>query len=224
MSLFSKRWQLEHFLPRDPKIDESANHVPVHGDLLAFDSEVGKFVSATPPVMPDIGASIDDMDLIWWDATDAQLEPVTPLDVVSAQAAYGSLRVIDGAATQAVTSAPAKLDAFAADGISALTTPAHATDDITIGADGGGDYEVSFSASFSYAAAAVVQFRVRVDGAETELGGQVEVLTGGDVVNVAFADNMALADAEVVSVYVEASADNNITVIDAQLKLHRLGA
>lgn len=223
MGLFSERWEREHHLARDPEIDmhARADH-PVQGDLLVWSDEYGKMIPATPPVMPNIGDTIADEDLIWWDDTDSQLEPVSPLDAFSAAAAYGSLSVLDGAATQAVTSTPAKLDAFAVDGPAALTVPDNTTDDILIGAGGGGDYEVQFNASFSYAAAAVVQFRLRVDAVESALGGQVEVLTGGDIVNVSFGGVVALADAEDVTVYVEASADDNITVIDAQLVIKRL--
>lgn len=222
MSLFSKRWQLEHWLPLQPPIDEDANHEPVHGDVLAFDSEVGKFVSATPPVQPDIGLTIADQELVWWDATDAQLEPVSAITVVSSAASYGSLSVLDGAVAQAVTGTPDKLTAFTTDGPSSYLVPANATDDITVGVGGAGDYMVTFSASFSYVVAATVQFRLRVDAVESALGGQVEVLNAGDIVNVTFSGLVTLADAEVVTVYVEADADNNITVIDAQLVLNRI--
>lgn len=225
MTLFSKRWRLEHFLPRDPNVDEDVNHEPVHGDLLAFDSEVGTFVAATPPIQPGIGTVVTDGDLIWWDAVDAQLEPVSVLDAIDSAAAYGSILVQDGAAAEAVTGTAAKLASFAANGnASAFIVPDHTTDDLTVAVGGDGMYEVKCSLSFSYGAAAIVQFRVRNGVVETVLGGQAEVLNAGDVVNVSFGGFLALVATDVISVYVEANADNNITVIDAQLSVNRIGA
>lgn len=224
MGLFTKRWQREHHLARDPEIDiHAVDGHPVVGDILVWSDDYGgKMIPASPPIDPTLVDAVADQDLVWWDATDAQLEAVSALDVVSSQAAYASMTVLDGAVAQAVTAVAAPLDSFDTNGPSSFVTPDHTADTLTVDVGGAGDYEVSFTASFSYAAAAVLQFRLRVDAVETSLGGQVEVLNVGDIVHVSFNGFVTLADAEVVTVYVEADADSNITVIDAQLKLMRV--
>lgn len=246
--MFTPRWQKEHWVPRDPAIDEDANHDPVHGDVLAFDSAVGKFVSATPPVVPGIGALINDKDLIWWDAADNQLEPVTPtlaadeagtlgLDgeiltwnetggvweasgFVVLEPAYAHIYAQDAAVAQAVTGAPSKVTAFAADGVSNLATPDHTADSITIVENG--IYEVDLSVTYTYGAAAVVQMHVLVDAAESIIGFQQETLNALDVMTAHAHAPLALEAAEVITVYVEASADNNITISDISLSVRRI--
>ena len=215
--MFSKRYRLFNFIPRDPGIKEDANHVPVHGDLLAFDEDVGKFVSATPPIIPGIGALGYEGALLVWDNTNNYFTAsATPwLDP-----AIGDISCQDVAVAQAVTATPAKLLAFDANGLAMLVTPDHTDDSLEVEVDG--FYEVHFNVTYAYAAAGVVQFHIRVDAAESIYGFKQETLNVGDIMNGSCVGRLNLGAEDVVTVYVEADAEVNLTVSDAQLTIQRI--
>jgi hypothetical protein len=222
LQLDSDRFRLFYQLPLQTHVevpDRSTDaNFPADGDLLEYRTAVGKFTPSTPPVpmtIPD--AAVDGTLLIWNDTTEQFEISTTPwLDP-----AYGEISVKDAAVTQAVTAAPAKLAAFDTDGLASLVTADHTDDSLEVLS--AGKYKVVFTATFSYAAAAVVQLHIRVDAVESQYNFKLESLTSGDVLNGSCHGILDLAVNEKVTVYVEADSDANITVSDAQLTLERIG-
>lgn len=244
MGLFSARYRKFHFRPRDPEISMHArpDH-PVQGDLLVWSDDYGKMIPASPPIDPDIVDVISDGDLIVWDATDAQLEALTPLfdldgagsvdnelllwddgagewaasGLVYSAPAYGVLAVAGGVAAQAVTSTAAKLTAFDTNGPSSLATVDHTDDSITV--TEAGFYAVDFSADYSHAAATGVYFSIREDGVGTAY--QASGLADDSVTAHGI---LELAAGAVITVYVSnnVGGDGNLTVANAQLRVMRI--
>ena len=148
--------------------------------------------------------------------------------LVSSLGVYGSITVVDANAPQGTLgTTPAKLTAFVADGNSNGTTPAHASDQITIGV--AGNYDVFFQCAFSGTGSAIFQFRLRVDGVETSpvVGCTRKMGSAGDVGSASFlAPAITLAVNEVLTIYVETDdvgdADT-MTVVDAQLSVKMVG-
>jgi hypothetical protein len=209
MSLFSRPFQGQHFIPRDPAIDEDVNHTPIHGDVLAYDSVARKFVSATPPIDHSLSGTAEHGDLIVWDEALGLFTLQHP--------AYGTIYVSAGVAAEATTDTQAKLTAFAANGIALNVTPDHTDDSLTILEDG--QYMINFSASYTHTAATSMLFSLRVDGVGSF---QIDGPISG---HVSLNGILELSAADVITVYVSnnTGGDGNLTVTNAQLSVVRVG-
>ena len=148
--------------------------------------------------------------------------------LVSALGVYGSLTVVGASAEQtSLGVTPVKLTAFVADGNSNGTTPAHASDQITIGV--AGKYDVFFQCSFSGTGSAVFKFRLRIGGAETSpvVGCTRKLGSAGDVGSASFiAPAITLAASDVLTIYVETDdpgTADNMVIFDAQLTVKMVG-
>ena len=140
--------------------------------------------------------------------------------VDSIMGVYGSIVIEANAVTQTIASGvPEILTEWTGDGISNGTTPAYASDQITI--DNTGIYQVNFQASFQGLATKVHEFELRVDGAVT--GVQCHRYTGAtDVGSCSFSCQISLTAAEVLSIWVEADGAGSITIDEAQFSVHRI--
>jgi hypothetical protein len=222
MSIFSNRFRGFHEQPIQTHVKvpdkPSDPNFPVHGDLLVYSDEVHGYIPVTPPIAQGSYPLAVDGSLLVWDTT---LEVFVVSTTPWLDPAYGDVSVKDAAVAQAVTATPAKLTAFDTDGIAALVTPDHTDDSLVVTEDGA--YEVEFTVSYGYAAAAVVQFFIRVDGVESQFGLKQETLNASDVMNASLKGRIDLTAAQAVTIYVEAGADANITVSDATLTIKRIG-
>lgn len=219
MPLFSSRFVREHFPRREPDYAFIQNpSALVEGDLLVYDEDTTHFIPTTPTLpVSEVGTLGIDGEILVWNETSGVWEAG---GFVVLEPAYGHIYAQDAAVAQAVTAAPAKVTAFAADGVSNLTTPDNTSDSITILENG--IYEVELSVTYTYGAAAVVQMHVLVDAAESVLGFKQETLNAGDVMTAHAHAPLALVASEVVTVYVEADADSNITISDISLSVRRI--
>ena len=137
--------------------------------------------------------------------------------LVSVFGVYGSIYLKDGSTAQtSIGTTPAKMTGFAADGVSAGTTPDHTNDQITVGTDG--VYAIFFQNSFSGTVSADFTFFIRIGGAESIYGVRRKLGTGGDVGSVSMLGLLSLSASDVITVYVEAVSDGReMTPIQAQL-------
>lgn len=143
--------------------------------------------------------------------------------VVSLHGVYGALYVADGATAQTgITTTPAKLTGFAANGPSAGATPDHTNDQLTVGTDG--VYLVWFAVSATGTAATLFQFRLRVGGVENNFGGRLEFNATPDEAQTSFVALVSLSAGDVLTVYVESDAGGgaSLTVHDASLVVFRV--
>lgn len=143
--------------------------------------------------------------------------------LVSVLGGYASIYVQDGAAAQVVNIAPAKLTAFAANGVAAGCTPDAAQDQIMLNT--AGRYRVSGTFSLSGTAARTVQLRARIQGLEVAgVGGRCKFNASGEVTKIAFSGIVDAAASDVLTVYAEADVDTtSITVVDGNLSAKRIG-
>ncbi len=136
--------------------------------------------------------------------------------LVSLFGVYGGIYVEDGAAAQAVTTTPALLTGFAANGLFAGTVPDHAADTITL--PNAGIYAVQFDASFGGdGAAATYRFVLRQNGVAVPGASCRTRLAAGEVHAASFLALVNVAANDALSVYVQADASRNLTVVDAAL-------
>lgn len=141
--------------------------------------------------------------------------------IVSALGGYASVYVVDGAAAQAVTGTAAKLTAFVADGPSSGATPAHADDQITIGASG--NYWVEFSADVEASVLGAFVAELRNNGsAEGSMKTECEFEAAGELRHLGFAGPVTLSNGDVLTVYVS-GAVGNLTTKHARLAVKRIG-
>lgn len=156
------------------------------------------------------------------DNTGGDISPQDQRDfLVSALGGYGGLYVQGGVTAQATTTSFAKLTAFAADMVADDTTPAHATDDITILTDG--VYEVTFNLSFSGTGTAIFEAAVGVDGVEQVVIEAIRKMGAtGDVGSMGAGGLLSLTAAEVVTVLIKSDGTDSLTVQDAQLRVKRV--
>jgi hypothetical protein len=159
------------------------------------------------------------------DNTDRSISPQDLRDAVyTCLGGWGSLYVVGGATAQSLTAnTPAKLTCFAADGPSRGTTPANATDDITVSVDG--TYQVQATLSFtSNVNGAWHHFRLAIDGTSTNYRSRVYVATGANGGHVSIAcPALALTADEAVSINVESDTTSQLTVIDGSLGVKLIG-
>jgi hypothetical protein len=142
---------------------------------------------------------------------------------------YGSIYSKDGAiAIGTIGTTPKKFEVFTADGPSNQTTPAHASDQITVGV--AGDYYVSGAFTIATAAAGdagLYQIHLRVNGTENAaIGGRYQLSGSADTAEMHIAGIVTLAANDVVTVYVEsddAGADD-LVVNAANLSVFLLKA
>lgn len=146
-------------------------------------------------------------------------------DVVhSVWGVYGELYVKNGQTNQVVGTTPLKMTGFASVGNTSGMTANVSTDTLTVDAGGAGVYLVSFFCSFTGSNNTVYECYLNVNDEEGTNGFHRKIGTGADVGTAGFTGLVTLADGDVCSVYVEASADTSSFVPEnAQFTLVRVG-
>ncbi len=140
--------------------------------------------------------------------------------------AYGGISIDDGAALQTlVASTWTKLTQFDTDtpaGATLNTTPAHASDKVTL--TNAGVYMVGFSASFTTGATSVVDLAIYWNGSITTCRGEVTSPDGTTIMNVAASylwhANLAAKDLEL---WVRGTAADDLACTQLNLHAHRIG-
>lgn len=138
-------------------------------------------------------------------------------------AGYGAINVDDGSNTQALTTTPAKLDLFVNNGVSLLTTPDATNDRVTVSVSG--VYKVFHQSSFSFSVGnIVIEAHIYINQVEQPEGFHRKIGTAGDAGSASCAGLYNLtADDEIEVYYNTGSGSGNITVVDAQLIVERVG-
>jgi hypothetical protein len=159
---------------------------------------------------------------------DNTTEDISPQDMrdvlVTLHGVYGDLLITAGAAAQgSISTTPAKVTGWDTDGLSAGTTPDHATDnDISVGSDG--VYDVRFSLSVSAAtASALFRLEVYKNGVATGIAAEIVtnatpdrfVVAGGGLLSCSANDNIELY-------VVSDGAARTMTPTEGQLVVHRI--
>ena len=177
--------------------------------------------------MADTARSLTDLQTLLADNVAGAISPQDLRDfLVTALGVYGSLSCFDASTSQtSLGTTPALLTCFTADGNANGTTPANASDSITVNV--AGNYDVYFQCSFSGTNSAEVAFRLRKGGVEQNFGCTRKLGTAGDVGSASFlAPGVTLAASDVLTVYVEtddAGGGDQITVVDAQFSVQMVG-
>ncbi len=131
--------------------------------------------------------------------------------------AYGDLYVSGGVTAQSLTAAtPAKMTMFTADGPASNTTPAHASDQITV--DIAGVYKIA--AHFSMTSSVnnvVVDFTVAIGGVAQTIKTSRKIGTGTDVGATGLIGHLSLSASDIVTIIVESDGNTNLTVTEGQL-------
>jgi hypothetical protein len=157
------------------------------------------------------------------DNTTGDISPQDIRDtVVSIHGVYGKLYTADASASLSVSTTPIKMTLWAANGLSAGTTPDHTNDQITVGT--AGVYHVVAQFSFSGAANAAFHLHLRNNTVEVpEIGTQRKLGAGGDIGSCSFTGLTSCSANDVLTVYVEADgASKTFTLGDGQLVVHRI--
>lgn len=144
--------------------------------------------------------------------------------LVSVHGVYGQIYVTGGAAAQSLTTTPAKLSGFTANGLGVGATPDHTNDQITVGTDGVYLVMGQFSAISETGTTYILKLRnnaVAVDQATAKFTGSMTV---GDVISASFVGLANLSANDVLTVYGESddAGGANLTLVEAQLVAHRL--
>lgn len=140
--------------------------------------------------------------------------------IVSAFGGFAMIRVIDGAAAQAVTGSAAVLTAFNADGPEVGADASHATDRITVAVSG--HYWVEFRADLDADSAGVYAAELAKNGsAEGTLKSICELEASGETRTLGFAGPVVLSGTDYVQILVSGPAAN-ITVRQARLAVKRI--
>lgn len=161
------------------------------------------------------------------DLADNSVGAITPGDIRnlldSVFGVYGSLLISGNSTGQAVVADTAEqLTEWTNNGISSGTTPAFASNQITI--DNAGDYEVSFFVSFEGLTASEFKYSLRKNGSELSPVLSCERKTANnDVGDAAFSGQITLAATDVLSVWIESTVTGSPVVRDAQLVVKRIG-
>jgi hypothetical protein len=144
--------------------------------------------------------------------------------LVSLHGVYGMLYVASGASAQSLTTTPAKLTGFAANGPSAGTTPAHGSDQITVGTDG--VYLIMGQFSCIGETGATYRLALRVGGVEApEIATKFTAsMTVGDHVSASFVGLVSLSGSDVLTVYGESddAGGADLTPVEAQVMVKRV--
>ena len=168
--------------------------------------------------------AVDDLLYIIDDPGGTPISKKATVDnVYLASQAYGNILVTGGSAAQSLTAAtPAKLALFTADGPSLNTTPAHASDQITV--DVAGVYRIAAQFSMTSDGTNVTfQFYIAVGGVSQNIGCHRLVSTGSDVGSASLTGHLSLSAADVVTINVEADKNNDLTLVEAQLVIAKIG-
>ncbi len=143
--------------------------------------------------------------------------------LVSIMGDYGSVFCEEASTAQSSLSAtPAKLTCFDEDGPANGITPAHGSDQLTIGTTS--VYEVGFNGTFTGSASATFDFHFYVDGVKANKGGVEHEFTAAvEKASIAVTAILSLTAAEVLTVYVNADASSkSVTFTQAQLYARRI--
>ena len=141
--------------------------------------------------------------------------------VVSVMGCYGSIVIQGGSTGQTIAvGTPEKFTEWTADGPANGTTPAFATDEITI--DNAGVYEVFFQTSFAGITNCVFEFVLRKDAVIAGPGCQRKT-ANTDVGSASFQCHITMAAAEVLSIWVEGNVNGSFTAVDTQFTVKRIG-
>jgi hypothetical protein len=174
--------------------------------------------------MADTAKDLAALQTLLADNTSGAISPQDLRDfLLSVLSGYGHISVLGGATNQgSISSTPAKVTAFAADGPSSSdVTPAHGDDSITAGL--AGKYETNFQGSFSGTASKTFLIRAYVDGVVTTIGCSRKLGTGGDVGSCSFTGILNLTAGQVVTAYVSSSdGGTDFLLVDGQLSLKRV--
>lgn len=162
-----------------------------------------------------------ELDTLFADNSTGAISETDLRDFVdSVMGVYGSIVFEGNAVTQTVASGvPEQLTEWTGDGLSNGTTPAFASDQITI--DNTGIYQVNFQASFDGLATAIHEFELRVDGVVTGVKCR-RYTTATDVGSCSFACQISLTATDILSIWIEVDGAGSITVEEAQLTAHRI--
>jgi hypothetical protein len=136
---------------------------------------------------------------------------------------YGAMYVFGGATAQSLTTTSAKITAFTTNGISDNTTPLASSDQITVAI--AGDYHISCTITLTGTSTHVYIFRPAINGTVVANVGTRFTNAGTAQFQLAFACLSTLAASDVVTLYGESNqgGGSNVTVIDAQLIVRRVG-
>lgn len=173
--------------------------------------------------MADTSKTLAQLQTLLADNTTGAISPQDLRDMLlSVLSGYGHISVLGGVTNQgSITSTPAKITGFAADGPASNMTPAHGSDQITVGVSG--KYLLNAQMSFSGTASKTFVIRAYVDGVITTIGCQRKLGTGGDVGSCSFTGILTLAATEVVTLYVSSSdGGTDFLIVDGQLALSRV--
>jgi len=173
--------------------------------------------------MADTRRSLTDLLALLADNTSRAISPQDLRDaLVSAHGTYGMMYTKDGSTAQgSIGTSFAQLTGFAVDGLSGGTTPANATDDITVGTDG--VYAVMLQASFTGTAATEFTLNLHVNDAEGVFQCSQMLDAAGAVVSGSVFGLLSLSATDDVSVYVKADgASKSITIEDLQMFVLRI--
>lgn len=136
---------------------------------------------------------------------------------------YGSLLVYGGASAQSLTTTPAKLTAWAANGaVSDSTTPSNSSDQITV--DVAGDYWIHFNLCGTGTSTDYYIFRPAVNGTAVSNVGVRFTNSGTGQFTVACDCIVTLAAADIVTVYGESNqaGGSNYTAVYGQFIVRRV--
>jgi hypothetical protein len=136
---------------------------------------------------------------------------------------YGSIGLGDGSTGQALASGVnEQMTEFLHDGVANGVTPAFGSNQITI--DNAGVYAVSFNCSFEGVTGVIFQFELYKNGSAVVPHISAHRKTGNaDVGSCGFTDNLTLAAADILTVWVEADGNGTPVWVESQFAVHRIG-
>ena len=173
--------------------------------------------------MADTSRTLSALQTLLADNTAGAISPQDLRDMLlSLSSGYGMIYVQGGSTAQgSLSGTPAKLTAFAGNGVSSDTTPDHTDDSIAIGT--AGKYLCSFHCSFTGTGSSTFQFRIAIDGVESVIGFERAFPAAPNYGSASCAGVLSLAAAEKVTVYVSSDdGGTSVTVSDAQLTVSRI--
>lgn len=157
--------------------------------------------------------------------TDNTTGDISPQDMrdllVSVHGVYGGIVTQGGSTAQTIVSGvPEPLENFTANTPASGTTPAFATDQITI--DNAGVYEIAFQISFAGITNCVFNWRLAIDAVVGNIGCDRKT-SNTDVGSASFVCQVTLAAAEVLTMSVEGDQNGNFTMTESQFQVKRIG-
>lgn len=133
---------------------------------------------------------------------------------------YGAIYLAGGSTAQGLTTSYAKLTGFAADGLASGTTPAHASDQITILT--AGDVEVVINLQGAGSGAGTFTFAPALNGTASTTYQAAHTCTGTEPWNVQVFALITCAASDIITVMGKASSSLNYTPANAQLLVRRV--